>query len=102
MILVDNAIKFTPEGGSVGVSVTRGTDGALLSVCDTGVGIPAEQLPHVFERFFRGDASRARGEGAGLGLSIAQWIADVHGAKIGMQSEPGRGTTVEVRFPVVA
>jgi signal transduction histidine kinase len=102
MILVDNAIKFTPEGGSVDVSVTRGADGALLSVCDTGAGIPAEQLPHVFERFFRGDASRARGEGAGLGLSIAQWIADVHGAKIGMQSEPGRGTTVEVRFPVVA
>ncbi len=98
MILLDNAIKFTPSGGSVGVSVAHSGDTATLAVRDTGVGIPAAQIPHVFERFYRGDSSRARADGAGLGLSIAQWIADAHGARISVQSEEGRGTIVSVRF----
>jgi signal transduction histidine kinase len=102
MIVLDNAIKFTPSGGSVTVSVTNSAHGPLLSVADTGIGIPAEQMAHVFERFYRGDAARGRGEGAGLGLSIAQWIAEVHNAHIGLRSESGPGTVAEIRFPPLA
>lgn len=101
MILLDNAIKFTPAGGSVTVSVTHSTQGTSLLVADTGIGIPSEQMAHIFERFYRADEARARGEGAGLGLSIAQWIADVHHARITFSSEAGRGTVAEVRFPPV-
>ncbi len=99
MIIIDNAIKFTPAGGSVSVSITSGSDGATLAVSDSGIGIPRDQLNHVFERFFRGDAARSRSEGAGLGLSIAKWIADVHHARITVESESGGGTVVSVRFP---
>ena len=99
MIILDNAIKFTPEGGSVTASVTDGPQGALVTVSDTGRGIPPDQIGHVFERFYRGDTARGRGEGAGLGLSIAKWIADVHKAKLTLNSVPDRGTVVEVRFP---
>jgi signal transduction histidine kinase len=102
MILLDNAVKFTARGGSVRVRVGKSSDRPTLVVEDTGVGIPAEQLPHVFERFYRGDPARSRGngsiEGAGLGLSIAKWIADTHNAEISVSSEPGAGTRVLVRF----
>lgn len=108
MILLDNAIKYTPPGGEVRVRVTASAGGAMLVVDDSGVGIPAEQLPHAFERFWRGDSARTRpgglaqrSEGAGLGLSIARWIADAHDAVIDLQSPPGRGLRVTVRFPVV-
>ena len=99
MILLDNAIKFTPEGRSVTVSVTDGPHGAIVTVSDTGAGIPADQIGHVFERFYRGDVARARGDGAGLGLSIAQWIADAHKARLSLNSAPDQGTVVKVRFP---
>ena len=99
MILLDNAIKFTPSGGSVTVSVISSPQGPLLAVADSGTGIPSEQMAHIFERFYRGDAARARGDGAGLGLSIGQWIAEVHHARITFRSEPGNGTVAEVRFP---
>lgn len=99
MIILDNAIKFTPSGGSVLVSVTNTQHGPLLSVTDSGIGIPADQLTHVFERFYRVDAARGRGNGAGLGLSIAQWISDVHHAHISLRSDGGQGTVAEVRFP---
>jgi signal transduction histidine kinase len=99
MIILDNAIKFTPAGGSVTVSVTNPPQGPLLAVADSGIGIPSDQIAHIFERFYRGDAARVRGEGAGLGLSIAQWIAEVHHARIAFQSESGAGTLAEVRFP---
>ncbi len=102
MILLDNAIKFTPSGGSVTVSVTNGTQGPMLTVTDSGIGIAAEHIDHVFERFYRGDVARARGDGAGLGLSIAQWIAGVHNARISLRSDGGRGTVGEVRFPPLA
>ncbi len=116
LILLDNAIKFTAPGGVVHVSVRAPGGAATLSVADSGIGIPADHLPHVFERFFRGDPSRSRparvpgvgtqadavpdgfSEGAGLGLSIARWIADEHGATIAIDSEPGRGTRVVVQF----
>ncbi|HEY4219443.1 MAG TPA: ATP-binding protein [Gemmatimonadaceae bacterium] len=108
MILLDNAIKYTNRGGVVRVDVRATSAQATLTVTDTGVGITPEHLPHVFERFYRGDPSRTRNaresgasEGAGLGLSIAQWIADEHGASIRVQSEDGRGTTVVVQFASV-
>jgi signal transduction histidine kinase len=105
IILLDNAIKFTPAGGRVSVSVRSLPLGATLSVVDTGIGIEAAQLPHVFERFYRGDPSRTRApdasasEGVGLGLSIARWIAEEHGGSIAIESKPGAGTTVTVHLP---
>jgi signal transduction histidine kinase len=104
MIFLDNAIKFSPPGFVVQVGVWRVADGAMVSVSDNGPGIPADQLPHVFERFYRGDAARSRAgtaesEGAGLGLSIAQWIAEAHDATIRIDSVVGKGTRVVVQFP---
>lgn len=98
LILLDNAVKFTPAGGRVGVDV-RGSDGRqLVVITDTGPGIPPESLPHVFERFYRGERARQETDGAGLGLAIARWIADLHGATIELHSTPGTGTRVTVSF----
>ena len=91
MILLDNAVKFTPGEGEVRVGITRRSGRVVLGVTDTGPGIPADVLPHVFERFFRGDQSRTRNGGAGLGLSIAQWVATLHGGELTIES-PGQGT----------
>jgi signal transduction histidine kinase len=99
MILLDNAIKFTPPGGTIHVRVLSEDDRSTLIVQDEGAGIPADQLPRVFDRFYRGDPARARGEGAGLGLSIARWIADAHDAPVEITSSENVGTRVEVRFP---
>jgi signal transduction histidine kinase len=101
VVLLDNAVKFTPAGGSVRVRV-QPLPQPTLTVEDTGCGIPADQLPHVFERFYRGDPARPRAGGAGLGLAIAQWIASVHGARITLATEPGRGVRANVLFPRVA
>jgi len=105
MILLDNAIKFTASGGGVRVQVMARGSVAQLVVADDGVGIRPDQMAHVFERFYRGDPSRTRdaaspdgSPGVGLGLSIAQWIAEEHGGKITIESEPGRGTQVTVEF----
>jgi signal transduction histidine kinase len=97
-ILLDNAAKYTPEGGSVAVSVKEKDGWAALEVSDTGVGIPEDQMPLVFERFHRADPSRAEG-GAGLGLSIARQIAEAHGGKIEGQSAPGEGSTFTLLLP---
>jgi signal transduction histidine kinase len=101
LIVLDNAIKFTAAGGSVRLETATQHGRAEVVVQDSGIGIPADQLRHVFERFYRGDAARREAEGAGLGLAIARWIADAHGARIELQSEPGNGTRVRVSFPVV-
>jgi signal transduction histidine kinase len=106
MILLDNAVKFTAGGGSVRVRVGAPNGRPALVVEDTGIGIAPEQLPHVFERFYRGDPARSRtngsaADGAGLGLAIAKWIADAHDAEIALASEPGEGTRVSVRFAAI-
>ncbi len=96
--LVDNAIKFTPSGGTVTIGVEATNGESRLTVEDTGVGIPSDQLPHIFQRFFRGDPARTRAEGAGLGLAIVRWVADAHGARIDVSSRPGAGTRIVVAF----
>ncbi len=98
--LIDNGLKFTPPGGIVTLSVARLNGCAALRVTDTGVGIASEHLPHLFERFYRADAARAREDGGtGLGLSICEWIARAHGGEIAVESRPGQGTTFVVRLP---
>jgi len=101
LIVLDNALKFTPAGGRVTLGVSVADGRAAVVVTDTGVGIAADDLPHVFERFYRGTAGTQVAEGAGLGLAIARWIAEVHGATIDLVSQPRAGTRVTIRFPLV-
>jgi signal transduction histidine kinase len=97
--LIGNAIKFTPRGGRVDVELAPILDGARLTVSDSGVGIPAEELPHVFERFWRGAGTRERGSGSGLGLSIVRSIVDMHEGRVQVVSTPGVGTQITVLLP---
>ena len=97
--LVDNAIKYTPCGGRIELSVHKAGNEALLQVSDTGIGIPEALLPRVFERFFRADPSRTEVDGTGLGLAIAKWIADMHHGSISVESAEGKGTTFRVVLP---
>ena len=100
LILVDNAVKFTPEGGTVTLRAASDDGTVAISVADTGVGIAADDLAHIFERFWRADKVRSREvSGAGLGLPIAKQIAEQHGARLDVQSEPGRGSLFTVRLP---
>jgi two-component system OmpR family sensor kinase len=98
IILLDNAVKYTPEGGSVTVRAWEKDGRAALEVSDTGIGIPEDQLPLIFERFHRVDPSRAE-EGAGLGLSIARQIAESHGGEIEARSVHGEGSTFVLLIP---
>lgn len=94
LILIDNALKYTPSGGVVRLSLVRDDARAIVRVSDNGIGIAAEDLPHIFDRFYRADKARARDEGgAGLGLSIARWIAQQHDAVLEAESAQGSGTT---------
>lgn len=98
--LVENALKYTPTGGGVVVSVYRQADRAVVSVSDTGIGIPAEDLPRVFDEFFRAEnARKAQRVGTGLGLAIARQIAELQGGEISVTSELGKGSTFSVCFP---
>jgi two-component system OmpR family sensor kinase len=97
-ILLDNAVKYTPAGGNVTVRVGEREDRVELAVSDTGVGIPEDQLPLVFERFYRADAARAE-RGAGLGLPIARQIAEAHSGTIEVESKPGLGSTFVLLIP---
>ena len=99
MILLDNAVKFTDRDGEVRVHVSMHQGAPTFIVDDTGIGIKSEEISRVFQRFFRGETARSRTDGAGLGLSIASWIAREHGAEISLTSEPGKGTKVVVTFP---
>ncbi len=98
--LVDNAVRYTPAGGSVDVRVSDDLDTVILLVSDTGVGIPGRDLPRVFERFYRVDRARSRETGGtGLGLSIVRHVAENHGGSVTVRSELGAGSTFEVRLP---
>lgn len=98
--LCDNAIKYNVDGGSVKVSVSKESDGVLLSVADTGIGIPSEAQSRVFERFYRVDKSHSKESGGtGLGLSIVKHAAHQHHADIHLESVPGKGTTIQIHFP---
>jgi two-component system sensor histidine kinase BaeS len=98
--LVANAVKFTQRGGSVSVDVAATSDGARIEVTDTGVGIDATELPHIFERFYRGSrANEARGSGSGLGLAIVRSIVDMHGGTVEVESRIGTGSRFTVTLP---
>jgi signal transduction histidine kinase len=99
--LLSNALKFTPAGGEVVVRVACGPEGGEIRVADSGIGIGPEELPRVFERFYRVDSSRARATGGtGIGLSIAKAIVEAHGGVISAASQPGRGTEFLIHLPV--
>jgi heavy metal sensor kinase len=99
--LLDNAVKYTPAGGEISLALARQNGSAEIVVRDTGIGIPEAAQPRVFDRFYRVDKARARAMGgAGLGLSIAQWIVEAHGGAITLASAPGQGSTFTVRLPV--
>lgn len=103
LILMDNALKYTQPGGRITVSAYKDQDAVALKVADTGIGIPADDLPYIWERFYKADKSHSRADaGTGLGLAIAKQIIDLHRAKAEVTSEPGHGTTVFIRFPVDA
>jgi two-component system sensor histidine kinase BaeS len=100
LILIDNALKYTPPGGRVTIQGSSDPTEVKISVADTGAGISPDDLPHVFERFWRADKVRSReAGGTGLGLTIARQIAELHGAHLGVQSEIGRGSVFTVRLP---
>lgn len=102
LILLDNAIKYTPSGGQIRLSARAQGNRVALSVADTGIGIAPELLPHIFERFFRGDEARERDHhGSGLGLAIAHWIISVHGGEIVVESTPGNGSIFTVLLPAL-
>ena len=101
--LLGNAIQYTPQGGEVFVSLAKVGEQARIIVRDTGPGIPAEDLPHIFERFYRAEKSRTRSKvsGFGLGLSITNWIVERHGGQIKVESKEGKGTTFAIWLPLL-
>ena len=101
--LADNAVKYNEPKGSVSMSLNRAGQSAEIVISNTGPGVPAELLPRVFDRFFRGDPAHSTiVDGCGLGLSIAKWIVSAHKGTIQMSSEPSRLTTVTVRLPLTS
>jgi signal transduction histidine kinase len=97
--LLDNAVKYTPAGGHVFVEVDRAGDRAIVRVRDTGSGIPADELPRIWDRLFRGDSSRTT-RGLGLGLSLVKAVIEAHGGTVSVASELGRGSTFAVSLPI--
>ena len=101
-VLVDNAARYTPEGGSIRLSAGREGECAWFEVQDGGIGISAEDVPRIFDRFFRADPARARQNGGtGLGLSIARWIVERHGGHFEVVSRPELGTRIRVVLPLL-
>jgi signal transduction histidine kinase len=100
--LVTNAVKYTPAGGEIALGLEQQGDNVILTVADTGIGIAAGDLQHIFDRFWRADPARSRAvesAGTGLGLAITKWVAEAHGGTIAVQSRPGRGTLFTVTLP---
>jgi two-component system, OmpR family, phosphate regulon sensor histidine kinase PhoR len=99
--LLDNAVKYTPEGGTVTVEASADGDGVRIVVTDTGIGIPPKELPRIFERFYRVDRARSREQGGtGLGLAIVKHIAEAHGGRVAVDSTVGRGSSFSLFLPV--
>ncbi|MTI59071.1 MAG: HAMP domain-containing protein [Firmicutes bacterium] len=98
-IFIDNSIKYTPAGGEIRINSVLTGDGVKVSIADTGIGIAEEDIPYIFERFYRADKSRSEEKGLGLGLSIAKWIIEEHQGEVVINSKPGQGTSVEVFLP---
>jgi two-component system OmpR family sensor kinase len=101
--VLDNAVKFSAPGGQVVVDAASEGPEVVVAVADAGPGIPADEIPHVFERFYRGRAARARDtRGFGLGLAISRTVVEKHGGQLSVESQAGHGATVRVRFPVAS
>ena len=99
--IVDNSIKYSSDNGIIGIDYSVTGENVLISVSDNGIGIPEEDIPHIFDRFYRADKARSRSiGGAGLGLSIVKWIVDVHQGKITAESKPSDGTKIVIELPV--
>jgi signal transduction histidine kinase len=101
--LISNAIHYTPPGGEVNLSLSKTSEFVQIVVRDTGPGIPAKDMPHIFDRFYRGEKSRTRSKatGFGLGLSIAYWIVDMHQGSIDVESTVGVGTSFTIKLPLI-
>lgn len=100
LILVENALRYTPAGGTVTLWLRRERPWVTVGVEDTGIGIDPADLPHIFDRFWRADRARSRHRGGtGLGLAIARWIVDQHSGEVLVDSTPGKGTRFTVRLP---
>jgi signal transduction histidine kinase len=99
VILLDNAMKYTNEGGEIRLACQQSHSSIILKVEDTGIGIPEEDIPKIFDRFYQSDKARSAAEGTGLGLSIAKWIIEKHHGKTKVQSTLGKGTMIEITFP---
>jgi heavy metal sensor kinase len=103
MILLDNAVKYTPMGGTCEIALWRSESHAQITVRDSGIGIPDAELKHIFDRFYRVDRVRSKANGgAGLGLAIARWIAEIHGGTVTAESKVGSGSLFIVRLPAAA
>jgi signal transduction histidine kinase len=98
--LLDNAIKFSPEGGAVDCSLSSDGDTAALSVTDRGPGIPDAEIGTIFKRFYQSEQARAKGNGSGLGLAIVEHIVRLHGGSVEASSDAGTGSTFTVRIPI--
>jgi signal transduction histidine kinase len=98
--LLTNALRHTPEGGRVTLSAQAGEGAVVVTVADTGPGIAADDLPYIFERFWRGDKSRSRAGGAGLGLAITRQLVELHGGRVWVESTPGQGSRFQVSLPL--
>ena len=97
--LIDNAIKYTPRGGVVTIGSTIDESVIRVTISDTGVGIPVDEIPHIFDRFYRGEKEQVKSVGTGLGLSITQWIINANSGKIQVKSKVGAGSDFMVIFP---
>lgn len=102
LIVLDNAIRYTPEGGTVSVTASHAGERETIRVRDTGIGIQPKDLPNVFDRFYRGDKARTRSTGTGLGLSIARGLVTLLGGTISIESTPGEGTTIHISLPTAS
>jgi two-component system, OmpR family, sensor histidine kinase CiaH len=102
VILLDNAVKYTPAAGKIDVHIEEHREKVIVAIEENGIGISGEDLAHIFDRFYRSEKSRSRDSGgSGLGLSLAKWIVDAHGGAIDVASQPDRGSTFTLSLPKV-